>query len=100
MLSSLIRRNRPRSEMSFMEHLDDLRISMIRVVTVFAVGMVFALIFYRETPVLLNMPLEWAKHPETSSPSANPDRDSSTWASSRSSLSWASGKCSCTPLSA
>jgi sec-independent protein translocase protein TatC len=66
MLSSLIRRNRPRSEMSFMEHLDDLRISMIRVVTVFAVGMVFALIFYRETPVLLNMPLEWAKHPETS----------------------------------
>jgi len=66
MLSTLIRRNKPRSEMSFLEHLDDLRISMIRVVTVFAVGMVTALIFYRETPALLNMPLEWAKHPETS----------------------------------
>ncbi len=66
MLSTLIRRNKPRSEMSFMEHLDDLRISLIRVVTVFAIGMVTALIFYRETPVLLNMPLEWAKHPETS----------------------------------
>ena len=52
--------------MSFLEHLDDLRISMIRVVTVFAIGMVTALIFYRETPALLNMPLEWAKHPETS----------------------------------
>jgi sec-independent protein translocase protein TatC len=66
MLSTLIRRNKPRSEMSFMEHLDDLRISLIRVVTVFAIGMVTALIFYRETPALLNMPLEWAKHPETS----------------------------------
>ncbi len=66
MLSSLIRRNKPRSEMSFMEHLDDLRISLIRVVTVFAIGMVSALIFYRETPVLLSLPLEWAKHPETS----------------------------------
>jgi len=52
--------------MSFMEHLDDLRISLIRVVSVFAVGMVAALIFYRETPALLSLPLEWAKHPETS----------------------------------
>ena len=66
MLSSLIRRNKSRSEMSFLEHLDDLRISLIRVVTVFAVGMFAALIFYRETPVLLSLPLEWAKHPETS----------------------------------
>ena len=66
MLSTLIRRNKPRSEMSFMEHLDDLRISLIRVVTVFAIGMVTALVFYRETPALLNMPLEWAKYPETS----------------------------------
>jgi sec-independent protein translocase protein TatC len=66
MLSTLIRRNKSRSEMSFLEHLDDLRISMIRVVTVFAIGMVGALVFYRETPALLNMPLEWAKHPETS----------------------------------
>ena len=52
--------------MSFLEHLDDLRISLIRVVTVFAIGMVTALIFYRETPALLSLPLEWAKHPETS----------------------------------
>lgn len=52
--------------MSFMEHLDDLRISLIRVVAVFAIGMVAALVFYRETPVILSMPLEWAKHPETS----------------------------------
>ena len=66
MLSTLIRRNKPRSEMSFLEHLDDLRISLIRVVTVFAIGMVIALVFYRETPALLSMPLEWAKHPETS----------------------------------
>ena len=66
MLSTLIRRNKSRSEMSFLEHLDDLRISMIRVVTVFAIGMVTALIFYKQTPALLNMPLEWAKHPETS----------------------------------
>ena len=66
MLSTLIRRNKSRSEMSFLEHLDDLRISLIRVAVVFAIGMVTALIFYRETPALLNMPLEWAKHPETS----------------------------------
>lgn len=66
MLSSLIRRNKSRSEMSFLEHLDDLRISLIRVVTVFAIGMVAALVFYRETPKILSMPLEWAKHPETS----------------------------------
>ena len=58
MLSTLIRRNKPRSEMSFMEHLDDLRISLIRVVTVFAIGMVTALVFslfffYLFTEVLL-----------------------------------------------
>ncbi|MEI7651933.1 MAG: twin-arginine translocase subunit TatC [Verrucomicrobiota bacterium] len=52
--------------MSFLEHLDDLRISLIRVLAVFTVGMVAALIFYREAPELLNMPLNWAKHPETS----------------------------------
>jgi sec-independent protein translocase protein TatC len=66
MLSTFIRRNKPRSEMSFLEHLDDLRVSLIRVVTVFAIGMVAALIFYRETPALLSLPLEWAKHPHTS----------------------------------
>ena len=66
MLSKLIRRNKPRSEMSFLEHLDDLRISLIRVATVFGIGMVLALVFYRETPKILSLPLEWAKHPETS----------------------------------
>ena len=52
--------------MSFLEHLDDLRVSLLRVLGVFAVGMVAALIFYRETPALLSLPLQWAKHPETS----------------------------------
>jgi len=66
MLSTLIRRNKPRSEMSFMEHLDDLRISLIRVVFVFAVGMVVALIFYEKTPEFLGLPLVWAKYPEKS----------------------------------
>ena len=51
MLSTLIRRNKPRSEMSFMEHLDDLRISLIRVVTVFAIGMVTALVFKMPTNI-------------------------------------------------
>jgi sec-independent protein translocase protein TatC len=66
MLSAFIRRNKSRSEMTFLEHLDDLRVSLLRVLGVFAIGMVTALIFYRETPALLNLPLEWAKHPETS----------------------------------
>ena len=66
MLSSLIRRNRPRSEMSFLEHLDDLRVSMIRVLAVFMVGLIASLIFYEEIPTFLNLPLEWAKKPETS----------------------------------
>ncbi len=66
MLSAFIRRNKSRSAMTFLEHLDDLRVSLLRVLGVFAVGMVAALIFYRETPALLNLPLQWAKHPETS----------------------------------
>lgn len=66
MLSTLIRRNRPRSEMSFMEHIDDLRVSLIRVLAVFMVGMVASLIFYEKIPSFLNLPLEWAKSPETS----------------------------------
>jgi len=66
MLSNIIRRNRPRSEMTFLEHIDDLRISVIRVVTVFGIGMLCALIFYKETPAILGLPLQWAKHPETS----------------------------------
>lgn len=66
MLTNIIRRNRPRSEMTFLEHIEDLRVSVIRVFTVFGIGMVAALIFYKETPAILGMPLHWAKHPETS----------------------------------
>ena len=49
-----------------MEHIDDLRVSMIRVLAVFMVGMVASLIFYEKIPAFLNLPLEWAKNPETS----------------------------------
>ena len=52
--------------MSFMEHIDDLRVSLIRVLAVFMVGMVASLIFYEKIPSFLNLPLEWAKSPETS----------------------------------
>ena len=43
MLSSLIRRNKSRSEMSFMEHIEDLRVSLMRVLGVFAIGVAVAL---------------------------------------------------------
>ena len=49
-----------------MEHIDDLRVSLIRVLAVFMVGLVASLIFYEKIPSFLNLPLEWAKHPETS----------------------------------
>jgi sec-independent protein translocase protein TatC len=52
--------------MSFMEHIDDLRVSLIRVLAVFMVGMLVSLIFYEKIPAFLNLPLEWAKNPETS----------------------------------
>ncbi|MEY4306759.1 MAG: hypothetical protein RJA95_127 [Verrucomicrobiota bacterium] len=61
MLSNLIRRNRPRSEMSFLEHIEDLRTSLMRVLAVFAIGVAVALVFYKEIPVLLQLPLEWAR---------------------------------------
>jgi sec-independent protein translocase protein TatC len=61
MLTNIIRRNRPRSEMTFMEHIDDLRVSMMRVFAVFFVGVCAALIFYKEIPKLLQLPLDWAK---------------------------------------
>jgi len=60
MLTNIIRRNRPRSEMTFMEHIDDLRVSMMRVFAVFFVGVCAALIFYKEIPKLLQLPLDWA----------------------------------------
>jgi len=66
MLSTLIRRNRPRSEMSFMEHIDDLRVSLIRVLAVFMVGLATSLFFYEKIPSFLNQPLKWAQHPESS----------------------------------
>ncbi len=52
--------------MTFLEHIEDLRVSVIRVLTVFAVGMVVALIYYEYIPTLLSLPLNWAKNPETS----------------------------------
>lgn len=61
MLSNLIRRNRPRSEMSFLEHIEDLRVSLMRVLGVFAVGVAIALVFYKEIPALLQYPLELAR---------------------------------------
>lgn len=61
MLSNLIRRNRPRSEMSFLEHIEDLRVSLMRVLGVFAIGVTIALFFYKEIPALLQLPLEWAR---------------------------------------
>lgn len=60
MLTNIIRRNRPRSEMTFMEHIDDLRVSMMRVFAVFFVGVCAALVFYKEIPKLLQLPLDWA----------------------------------------
>lgn len=61
MLTNIIRRNRPRSEMTFMEHIDDLRVSLMRVFAVFFVGVCAALVFYKEIPKLLQLPLDWAK---------------------------------------
>jgi len=66
MLSTLIRRKRERSEMTFLEHIEDLRVSVMRVLMVFAVGMLAALIYYEYIPSLLSLPLNWAKNPETS----------------------------------
>lgn len=61
MLSLFLRRNRPKSEMTFLEHIDDLRVSVLRVSMVFIIGVGAALIFYKEIPVFLRLPLEWAK---------------------------------------
>lgn len=52
--------------MTFLEHVEDLRVSVMRVLMVFAVGMVAALIYYEYIPTLLSLPLNWAKNPETS----------------------------------
>lgn len=66
MLSTFLRRKRVRSEMTFLEHIEDLRVSLMRVFAVFMVGVLGALWFYKEIPDFLRLPLEWAK---ASSPS-------------------------------
>jgi sec-independent protein translocase protein TatC len=66
MFSSLIRRKRPRSEMTFLEHIDDLRISLLRVFFTLFIGIGIALIYYEKLPHLLGYPLLWAKDPATS----------------------------------
>lgn len=66
MLSSLIRRKRPRSEMTFLEHIDDLRVSLVRVFFTLFIGIGIALIYYEKLPHLLGFPLVWAKDPSTS----------------------------------
>ena len=47
--------------MTFLEHIDDLRVSVMRVSLVFILGVGLALFFYKEIPVFLQLPLEWAK---------------------------------------
>lgn len=66
MFSSLIRRKRPRSEMTFLEHIDDLRVSLLRVFFTLFIGIGIALIYYEKLPHLLGYPLLWAKDPATS----------------------------------
>lgn len=61
MIGRILRRKRTRSEMSFIEHVEDLRKSVLRVSLTFVIGALVALIFYREIPALLRIPLEWAK---------------------------------------
>ena len=61
MLAHFLRRKRSRSEMTFLEHVEDLRVSVVRVFAVFMVGVLGALCFYKQIPVFLRLPLEWAK---------------------------------------
>ena len=61
MLSGFLSRRRGKSEMTFLEHVDDLRVSLLRVLGVFMVGVVISLCYYREIPAFLQLPLAWAK---------------------------------------
>ena len=61
MLGKALRRGRSRSEMTFLEHVEDLRRSVIRVALTFGLGFLACLVFYREIPAFLQLPLEWAK---------------------------------------
>ena len=47
--------------MTFLEHVEDLRKSVLRVAATFCLGALAALVFYKEIPGLLRLPLEWAK---------------------------------------
>lgn len=47
--------------MTFLEHVEDLRKSVLRVAATFVFGAIVALVFYREIPDFLRLPLEWAK---------------------------------------
>jgi len=61
MIGKALRRGRSRSEMTFLEHVEDLRRSVMRVAIVFALGFLGCLVFYKEIPAFLQLPLEWAK---------------------------------------
>ena len=61
MIGKALRRGRSRSEMTFLEHVEDLRKSVMRVAITFAAGFLACLVFYREIPAFLQLPLEWAK---------------------------------------
>lgn len=47
--------------MTFLEHIEDLRKSVMRVAVTFGLGFLACLVFYKEIPAFLQLPLEWAK---------------------------------------
>jgi len=61
MIGKALRRGRSRSEMTFLEHVEDLRKSVMRVAVTFGLGFLACLVFYKEIPAFLQLPLEWAK---------------------------------------
>lgn len=61
MIGKALRRGRSRSEMTFLEHIEDLRRSVMRVAITFAAGFLACLVLYKEIPAFLQLPLEWAK---------------------------------------
>lgn len=61
MIGKALRRGRSRSEMTFLEHIEDLRKSVMRVAVTFGLGFLACLVFYKEIPAFLQLPLEWAK---------------------------------------
>ena len=61
MIGKALRRGRSRSEMTFLEHIEDLRKSVMRVAVTFGLGFLACLVFYKEIPAFLQLPLEWAQ---------------------------------------